>query len=205
MSRRTRASLLGVADRLQPARLQLGQGVKRSTSAPRPAGVRHGRHRRRADRLERPVVPLQFLVLRLRLAERTRDRGGRPGRPVGDPPAEDGHLFGGELLALQRHLPGTLLGDSPQQGALVRLARHHRRPGVAAGEQAVPVIHPQPAGRLGVRRRGRRSSGRPRIGRTSFSKKASLAGSGSAAAGPANRRASRVGRVIAVSVTWGPR
>ena len=75
-------------------------------------------------------------------------RVGRPGCALGDPLPQRGDGRLGKL-ARRRHLQlGVGLRDGLNQQALIRLARHERRPGVAPLERRLAAVEPQARGLL---------------------------------------------------------
>ena len=90
-----------------------------------------------ADRLVRPVPPgcLEIDPKRFGCVGCSRRRRGER-RSSRDPLSQDGDLGFGHLL-LGRHLHRVVfIADGLDEQALVRLARHHGRPGVS------PLLHP---------------------------------------------------------------
>src|SRR5207302_972429 len=93
------------------------------------------------DRLEGPVS------LRLE-ARRLAARGRGPRRPLADPGGEVAGNPGVEPLA-GRHLEvGVLVADRLDQQARSGVARHDRRPMLAALDERLARIHPQAAAGL---------------------------------------------------------
>ena len=83
--------------------------------------------------------PIGFGVGGVRNGRRIPRVEGSPSNPVGEVP---GDLLG-ELRGVGGHLVAVVVGQRPDQHALLRFARHDRRPRVAPGPQRLPPVEGQ--------------------------------------------------------------
>ena len=104
------------------------------------------RHRRRLERPETSFFCTKAAA-RFRTVRGSRRRRARPRRPHLDPSGNVRDRTVGQL-ALGRHLYDVAVPDGTDDQAVIRLARHQRRPAVASFQQRVARIDPQVAALL---------------------------------------------------------